>query len=177
MLFLAHHPKLKLRLVYFLVVLTLIFSFGCFRNYFKINRMGQDSFKEMVTVGEINKKYFIHFSDGVWLVNGAAVKNDQFTGYLSRHYLPHRTGESNRYKAEEKYILEEVHLYVARGTMTDYRNENGVLHLPLPSIDEIHVYEPDVGATKLSYVFPFVVVGLIVAAIVYSMSNMKIDVR
>lgn len=60
--------------------------------------------------------------------------------------------------------------------MTDYRNENGVLHLPLSSIDEIHVYEPDVGATKLSYVFPIVVVGLIVATIAYAMSNMTIDI-
>lgn len=98
----------------FIPILAMILLGGCI--HFKVNSNYRPSADD-IRLAEINNKTFVIHSNGnVFYFNPVAITNDSLTGLLEyptlRHDILIKKPKGGRYRAVDKYILDEVHLYV-----------------------------------------------------------------
>lgn len=109
-------PAFKKASAYFLTFLMLLYVYGCFRNYYQLRVVtSAHEIPHLKELGEIHKYFIIHRADQVMELTAIEVDYMQLRGILKPIEKPYYYGyfhEDNRYKPEEKSILQEVHFYL-----------------------------------------------------------------
>lgn len=156
MLFL-NHSGLKGTIIYFLVFLTLIFSFGCFHEFYKVKSADLETFRETVHTGKIKKQkyYVLHQGEKAMRLSDISFQGNHLKGTLSdlpplKNRDRQLTKKVIRYQPNEKSILQEVHLFLKEDA--PLLAATGDMELDMSAIDEIQLYDKAVGATIASHV-------------------------
>lgn len=147
-----HHSTPKKQATSAFIVLVLLFSMGCFHEFYKVERTSLNNFKETVNTEKVEKPdyYIVHYQDKAMHLSDLFFQDGNLHGTLSelpfhRNRDPINPVKPVRYRPQEKYVLEEVHLVLNEDVLIDF--EPGEFTVPDLGISEIHVYDKDNGAT------------------------------
>lgn len=155
-----HHTSLKRKVIHVLALLMLLFSIGCFQEFYRVNRSSLTDFKATVNTGKVQRSNYVvlhHRGEAMHFANIFS-QNGKLNGTLtqlpeSRDRNPRTYFKPVRYQPEEIYILEEIHLFT--NDDTTFALTSGAFSLPDSAITEIHVYDKDKGATAASHIVGF----------------------
>jgi len=172
---LNHHSSATWRLLRAIASLLLVaflnLSVGC--NYYLVrthHKEGGEITPRIEALEKQNKVFILHFKDDIWLIKNIAINADksEMRGELGqlpselRNYHTTDTTRVKRYKANERGILKEVHIYVSEYAVT----EGSAVIIPFSAIERIEVYDRAQAATTASWVFGSLGVAMGVMAVV-----------
>ncbi|PHN07406.1 hypothetical protein [Flavilitoribacter nigricans] len=170
-----HQPRIRGSIVYFLALLMFVFSAGCFHEFYKVQNTSLKNFRATVQTGTIQRAdyYVLHHQGVAMHLVDPYFQEGSLHGNLSalppyRNRNPKDYQKPTRYRPTEKYILEEVHIFI--NDDAEFPLEIGSYFVPDWAITEVHVYDKDKQATSASYAasilglsIPLVITGAAIA--------------
>jgi len=156
-------PSVRRRWVAFLILLTLLFSSGCFREFYRANQKSEEAFRR-VAREELSLKYFIVHADSVsYHLYDIVLTPETISGSLEalpQSRMMYETtipGKNNRYRgASEKQVLDEVHIWLRNDLALDLQTaflQDRAITLQSAEFDRIEFYEKGRGATAASHIW------------------------
>lgn len=174
-------PSVRRRWVAFLILLTLFFSFGCFREFYRANQKSEEAFRQVVR-DEYSLKYFIvHAGSVSYHLYDIVLTPETISGSLEAlppsrmMYETTIPGKSNRYRGgSEKHVLDEVHIWLRNDLdlQTAFLQDRAVT-LRSKDLDRIEFYEMSHGATTASHVLGVVLIAAGVGGVVLYILSVK----
>lgn len=168
MLFTHHHSN-QSRGLYLLALISLLFFSGCFHEFYKVQRKSLDEFRQYgFSDTIIRSDYFIlHGQEKAMHLSEVYLTDGYLHGTLSelpanRIRNPRLYQKPVRYRPNEKYILEEVHLFLHDDIALDM--EQGEISIPDLAISEVYLYDEDLAATSFNHAMS--IMGLAATGIV-----------
>lgn len=157
-----------------LVILLAGFVSGC-HSYFKVNSSQAPSAASISALDNAAKTIIVHFENKKWILNDLNINDSILTGKQKTYDLPPtvkpvKPDKPNRYLTRtsnnQRYLLNEVHLYVDEYTTTI----DGKVSIPMRSVRKMEIYDKDTQTTVGSYILSglgiasaaYLVVGIIV---------------
>jgi hypothetical protein len=162
-----HFPFIKRKWIIYLFLLFMTISLsGCFRSFYNPNTRSSIDTATLSRLISEEKYFIIHYSNGVYGLENAYVKNDSLFGKVIslpwEHigYLdPDSANTTIRVKLVDKQnALTEVHLY----TNNELNNNGSVLAASVPSFNRVDVYELNKKATTGNHIWS--VVGIVIGS-------------
>jgi hypothetical protein len=152
------HVNIRL-LTIFVLLAFLNLTVGC-RNYYRVNTIYKPVAQSTQDVGMLidqDKTFLVHFAGETRLLKNIIIDDDKsgVTGIFEplppgqSVVVPNNPQGVNRYKKDEKNVLQEVHMHITEYAVID---ENQV-SIPLSAIEKIEVFDKAQGATIASWVF------------------------
>jgi hypothetical protein len=153
------NKNFKRKLSYFLIILILLHTTAC--NYYKVNKVATDDIPSIKNIGRLHKTMIVHAGEETFILKDIKLDSINLSGQLAKissdEFYFNENDKNQRFKKEEKEILNEVHFYL---NTTNLQPPYAVI--PLNEINEIKIIEPDSGRTVASYIFTSV--GVLVGA-------------
>ncbi len=158
-----------------LIFLTLVFSFGCFREYYRAKEKPYTEFRTSLAKASYDKYIIVHLHEKALRLSDIILAENSISGSLlpvdGNHlfYLQTNPLGTNRYRGkEEKQVLDEVHIWLKSNVdMTEDEFAPGrQLLVYSGQVDRIEFYEEDKESTIGSHVLSVVGIGLSFAIIV-----------
>ena len=159
----------------FLVALTLVFTFGCFREYYRANPKDVAEVRTVVEEGEPLKYFIVHQGARSYhlqnlLVSEQAVSADLAPLPANRHmYERTQADKTNRYRGKkERSVLEEAHIWLRPDADVDLVSaflDSASVTIRTDQVDRIEFYEMDHGATATSYIVSLLGIGVAVGVV------------
>lgn len=153
----------KIRPAGIAVALLLLFLLQGCRYYYKVETVSKVTFREINKYDSLNKYFIVHHRDKAWHFSGLILSND--TLYGKKSILPQnrykfettRPSTGNRYhntkRHNEKYVLEEVHLYL-KDSFSAAVTDSGDIKIAVSAIQNAEVYVKAKGRTTASWLIP-----------------------
>lgn len=157
--------KKKRKYAVFFSLLTGMLGTGCFKNFYQPKRQ-QVINDSTISAFQKSEKYFIvHLKKGEYELNNLSVPNgNRLVADVSplqpEHKLYLKEGNQTYKNQNEKYVLNEVHIYAQNEMLTDSNH----LSIPLSSVSRMEIYEKDKSTTTTVHVFSAIGIGVLVAA-------------
>lgn len=163
-----NNQTIRQTLSFFMIFLMLVNTIGC--NYYKVKTGTAKDIPSIKDIGKVYKVMVIHAGERVYFLRNMQVDSVNISGKLEETnpevFFYDENNWKNRYKSEEKNVLNEVHFYLSVNELDTSRTT-----IALKDIKEIRIIEKDTGRTAASYVFGTIGVaaGVFVVAIVIAL--------
>lgn len=157
--------KHKLKFIAYTSFLSVFLSLSSCKSYYQVDTEINPTKTRLTEIKNQGKYLIIHNESVAYKLTDLNLTEDLLTGKTETLPKEHRmynltfSDKKNPYKAKNKVLLNEVHIYT-----THQLSNNEILNLPLSSITKIEVYNKNKNATTKSYIFG----GLGIAAAVYA---------
>jgi uncharacterized lipoprotein YehR (DUF1307 family) len=151
------------KIAFIILVLSMFFSLqGCMQ-YYKVKKVNNVSVQE-ISQFIANKRFIIVHQDSLTRY----LSNPQLSGNVLTGELLNLTKNQMKFKStkpkgatryrnnmthREKYVINEVHLYLQKTVIQDFRTAQKVM-IPLSDITNADVYQMATGKTIFSWVYP-----------------------
>jgi hypothetical protein len=176
--------KVRKMLAYSLVALMLVFTFSCFREYYKVRQSDTQEFPDQANTQFRGKYFIIHQNDLAFHFENLVVGEKAIKGRLAplawnhQFYQTTEMGKANRYRGvNEKQVLDEVHIWLRPSPqlLPGEEADKGIT-IPNEMIHEIQVYDPATGTTIASHAIGVIgiagaITGITFAIILISFSS------
>jgi hypothetical protein len=167
------------------VLLTILISLRSCANFYKIHTTEQANITDTIQKLRVQKEFVIHLKDTVFILNNPSISGDQLFGKLEAveptkgRYLNPKSKDKNFYeKADEKSVLNQVHLYISLA-YSAFSNEPD-FSIPVSAITRADINLKNQAATSRSQIIgatitSVLVAGLFAAIIVSGVNNLNIS--
>lgn len=160
--------------------LSMLFSLqGCMQ-YYKVKKVSNVSTQELAQF-IANKRFIIIHQDSIArylsnpLLSGSVLTGELVN--LTKNQMKFKSTKpkgANRYRNSmtyrEKYVINEVHLYLQMSVVQDFRTAQKVM-IPVPDIAYTDVYQMAEGRTIISWVYPGVTFLTVSCAVIIMSIN------
>lgn len=133
----------------FSIALVLILLSGCI--HFKIQTKNHPSEDDLRWAEFNGKTFVIHSGSNAYYFDPVSMTEDTLTGILqnltARHTVLVKKPKGGQYSPKDKYILDEVHLYLNNVSVVP--EEGSTLKIPVSNIRKLDSYTKDTGKDAL----------------------------
>lgn len=155
-----------IKFIAYTVFLSTFFSLSSCKSYYQVDTEVNPTDSRLTEFKNQGKYLIIHNESVAYKLTDFNLTGDLLTGKTETLPKEHRmynltfSDKKNPYKAKNKVLLNEVHIYT-----TQQLTNNEILKLPLSSITKVEVYNKNKNATTKSYIFG----GIGIAAGIYAL--------
>ncbi len=143
--------------------------------YYKVQTVNKVTSEEIKTYDSLKKYIIVHQGDSAWHLDKIAIKENSFAGEVAvLPYYRHKFDTTdprggNRYhntkNNSERYVLEEVHLYLKDSIVPKMR-AGDYISLDVSTVRKSEVYTKANGRTAASWAIPAVTPLLVIGGII-----------
>jgi hypothetical protein len=154
-----HRKPFRRSVALLLALAVLNMSVGCM-NYFRVNSSVGPTAESISGLKAAQKTIIVHYNDDKWILKNISINNNILTGRADPYNYPPtlkpvKSTGPNRYltraSRSQSYLLNEVHIYPSEYNETG----NGMISMPVTSIEKMEIYEKDLAATVGSWTLGF----------------------